>query len=883
MKSTNDFSTNRFIMQRLTEAERFFNLLFGNVTDRKFGYLWAKQGDSKQTIAFDVSTEANRADMARKAIELNDDGFDVYFGVNLVDVPPESYERAKHEKLTLQTAIITDIDVVGGTHVDGDKKKYPPDFDTAKNFLPFTPSILVDSGYGLHGYNVFAEPVAITNDNREAAKARNVDYISAIRTRAGVYAKAVDGIGDLARVLRVPGTFNYKLGRDNAPMCHIVDVNDVRFTPDAIDTKLAELRAETEQPKLDMPARKPHKTQQRDFDDDDDFKLYRARRMLDFIPPSSLTYDDWFAIGAALKNVGCTCSDWENWSRPDDRFKDGECEAKWQGLNRGGYDIGTLYYFAVQGGYDAQEIYREWYKVHPDSKPNDRADLPTDDEQAAPMDDDDTADDMEAYLHGFATDLGNAERLERFCGKVIRWLTDEEKWLIWQDGGIWKLKSEKNSCLNPFVKQLAEKLAKHSRKLRKNKDDKSQERAKSFYGLSVAFQKAKHVNPAIFMLKGFDSILITREDLDKHRHLINCLNGVVDLREGTLYPHRAADLITQQTRAEFRPNYRNPIVDNFLTSIMPNEETRQALLRWLAYCLTGEISEQCAHFWTGGGSNGKSTVIDFLLYLMGDYATKLPVAAVVESREAEANATTTHLNCLVGKRLAVVNEFKPNHRLDVQQFKDLTGDRFLDIRRLHHERETVEMQAKLVLNGNELPRLTNADSYALSRRIRALRFEQTFSVERGNLDPTLPKKLATPDALAGMLSVLVPHAVSWYRAYDTGAATGLIEATAMREAKTDYLCENDFIEEFISERCVFVTTAETPLKDFETRLRAIYPAETNDGRIRKKDLRALIQSKLETHGATIVVGRGREKFIKGVGWLLDDEFNGTPIDPRDIP
>lgn len=869
---------------RIDEAERFFNLLYGVVTERKYGYLWAKRVDERITYPFDVSNPAERKAMAVKAIELNDQGADVYYGINLMDTPPAPHERATKETVTLQTAIGTDIDVEGGTHISSEKKKYPS-FDIARSLLPFTPSTLINSGYGYHGLYLYSEPMPITADNRKLTEQRNRKFIDVIRNHAGIYAKAVDGVGDLPRVLRVPGTFNYKLGRDNAPLCHIVEVNDVRFSPTDIDKKLDALKPVKSPIKPPTPARKPDRFEELG----NDYDLFRAQLMLEAINPIDLSDTDWLAVISSCKNIGVPYPSVDAFNLRDlDRYNELDNQSRWDSLSDPSFDIETLHGIAKQFGYQEGDARRQWYQLHPElsnKKSHDhRADsnpidlTQSDDDSQAPADDD-----MEAYIHGFTTDLGNAERLERFCGNAIRWLTDAEKWLIWQPTGIWKLYSEKNSCLNPFVKQLADKLAKHARKLKKSKDDKSQELAKSFYGLSVAFQKAKYVNPAIFMLKGFDSILITREDLDRHKNLLNCLNGVVDLQTEKLYPHRAPDLITQQTRALYRPGYRNPIVDNFLASIMPDEEVREALLRWLGYCLTGEISEQCAHFWTGQGSNGKSTLIDFLLYLLGTYATKLPVQAVVETREAEANATTTHLNCLVGRRLAVVNEFKPNHRLDVQQFKDLTGDKFLDIRRLHHERETIELLAKLILNGNELPRLNNADSYALNRRIRALRFEQTFSLERGNLDPALPKKLATPDACAAMLSILVPHAAAWYR--DSEAiGTGLLEATAMKAAKTEYLSENDFIEEFFCESCTFANaTAEIPIKDFEERLKAAYPYETMESRIRKKDLRAQIQAKAQSHGATVTVDRTRAKVLKGVGWLLTAEFAGSHVDPRDIP
>jgi hypothetical protein len=127
---------------RISEAEKFFNLIFGNVHERKFGYLWTKQ--DKATYPFAVSSPDERSAMARKAIELNDDGKDVYFSVNLMDEAPARNARVKAEHVTMQTATVTDIDILGGEHTD--PNKYPADFNTAKSFIPFPVSLMVDSG-----------------------------------------------------------------------------------------------------------------------------------------------------------------------------------------------------------------------------------------------------------------------------------------------------------------------------------------------------------------------------------------------------------------------------------------------------------------------------------------------------------------------------------------------------------------------------------------------------------------------------------------------------------------------------------------------------------------------------------------------------------------
>ena len=52
--------------------------------------------------------------------------------------------------------------------------------------------------------------------------------------------------------------------------------------------------------------------------------------ILEHIPPSDLSYDEWTQVGMALKHEGFTAQDWDEWSRSDSRYHAGECEKKWR-------------------------------------------------------------------------------------------------------------------------------------------------------------------------------------------------------------------------------------------------------------------------------------------------------------------------------------------------------------------------------------------------------------------------------------------------------------------------------------------------------------------------------------------------------------------------
>jgi len=339
---------------RIDEAERFFNLLYDKITDSHFSYLMTFSNGYGVTYSFAISDETQRIAMARKAIELNDKGFEIWHAVNIVSIEPKDGKRGDETVVSYQTACVVDIDIQSDAHKSNNLAK---SFDEAKSFLPFTPSIIINSGYGLHAYYIWEEPLTITDQNREEIKHRNNLLIEVVRQKAN--GKKIDGVGDLPRILRTPGTFNYKLGKDNAPLCQIIEINDVRYSTAEIDARLKALYLETKQ--IAEPALKSYI----DYaDDNPDLKEFRIRRMLDYINVVDGEYEKWLSVGMALKNEGLDCSLWENWSRTQPEFKEGECESKWQGFNRTGYGIGTLYQYAVENGYDEKETRNEWFQLH---------------------------------------------------------------------------------------------------------------------------------------------------------------------------------------------------------------------------------------------------------------------------------------------------------------------------------------------------------------------------------------------------------------------------------------------------------------------------------------------------------------------------------------
>lgn len=80
----------------------------------------------------------------------------------------------------------------------------------------------------------------------------------------------------------------------------------------------------------------------------------RLPELLEYIDPAMLDYQTWVNVGMALKEEGCSVSDWENWSQRDRaRYHAGECEKKWHSFKGTGTPVtgGTIVQLAREHGW----------------------------------------------------------------------------------------------------------------------------------------------------------------------------------------------------------------------------------------------------------------------------------------------------------------------------------------------------------------------------------------------------------------------------------------------------------------------------------------------------------------------------------------------------
>ncbi|MGN0597691.1 MAG: PriCT-2 domain-containing protein [Ruminiclostridium sp.] len=78
---------------------------------------------------------------------------------------------------------------------------------------------------------------------------------------------------------------------------------------------------------------------------------------LKFISPAALDYQQWVNIGMALKLEGYSVTVWDNWSRNDSRYHEGECAKKWESFNGASSPVtgATIVKMAKENGFFAGE------------------------------------------------------------------------------------------------------------------------------------------------------------------------------------------------------------------------------------------------------------------------------------------------------------------------------------------------------------------------------------------------------------------------------------------------------------------------------------------------------------------------------------------------
>ena len=371
------------------------------------------------------------------------------------------------------------------------------------------------------------------------------------------------------------------------------------------------------------------------------------------------------------------------------------------------------------------------------------------------------------------TDVWNAAMFHADYGDSIRFCNALGGWHIW-DGTRWVKDDFK---ILTFAKATVKRMFKQAQETEQ----------KDLYRHAERTESEGRLRSMINLVRDHDGINLTSDDFDCNQFYANCDNGTIDLPTGTLLPHTKAHHITKKIPMNYDPDAKCPTWEKFIASTFrDNAKTIHFVQKAVGYSLCGSISEQCLFILHGVGSNGKSTFLETISKVFGDYSTTTLSSTIMEKQNGGIPNDVARLK---GARFVNALETDENKRIAEAVIKTLTGGDKIVARFLNKEFFEFHATFKLFLATNHKPRIAGTDP-GIWRRIQFIPFKNIVAAE--DRDMKLSDKLIAEQE--GILAWAVRGFQMWQ---DEGLGT----CPEVEEATLEYREESDVLQEFIADKC----------------------------------------------------------------------------------
>ena len=281
-------------------------------------------------------------------------------------------------------------------------------------------------------------------------------------------------------------------------------------------------------------------------------------------------------------------------------------------------------------------------------------------------------------------------------------------------------------------------------------------------------------------------VSILPSDFDQDIWSLNTQSGILDLKQGTLSEHSYAQFMSKITNTEYSDKMDCPRWRQFLDDIFDGD---QALIQYIqkavGYSLTGSTQEQCMFICVGNGRNGKSTFLDTISDIMGDYAANIqPETIMVKQISSSANSDIARLK---GARFVTTVEPNEGVRLNEGLVKQVTGGDRVTARQLYGQEFEYTPEFKIWMGTNHKPIIRGQDD-GIWRRLHIIPFN--VQIPKDKVDKTLKDKLR--QEYVGILNWAVEGCLLWQR-------DGLEPPSIVTQAVSEYKTEMDVIAAFLDE------------------------------------------------------------------------------------
>lgn len=407
--------------------------------------------------------------------------------------------------------------------------------------------------------------------------------------------------------------------------------------------------------------------------------------------------------------------------------------------------------------------------------------------------------------HYSLDDTGNAERFYDYFGEYFKYNKTDKCFMFW-NGKTWVYDTK------DYVRKYANKIlgvlkAEIKDTEREIEEASKMEEPKVPIAELQELLKAQYLNfkrvsnkagkdAMISEIQSLHNIPVENHELDTQEELLNTDSGVVNLRTGDVKPHDRSYKLSKNTNCKV--SFDEPKVFlKFLKDIFwrNNEEETQQLIDFVQLALGDSLfarqNKDKLYILYGNGSNGKSTFINMITRIFGDYGTTMNSDLLI-SKNNSSQSTEFSLSSLTGKRFVSTSETAEGKKMDTVAMKQMLSGEQISVQKKYGSQYNMTPFFSPWMSTNNKPVIRDTD-YGTWRRIYLIPFINKF--DDSKKDVNMPKKLAAE--MPQILGWMIKGAVKVYN-----LNYQIDKPKCLEEALVEYKTEFDTIQVFLNDMCV---------------------------------------------------------------------------------
>ena len=281
-------------------------------------------------------------------------------------------------------------------------------------------------------------------------------------------------------------------------------------------------------------------------------------------------------------------------------------------------------------------------------------------------------------------------------------------------------------------------------------------------------------------------------------NIIGCKDSAFNIETNEEIPYSADLFLQHKITAKYVADAYNESVDKFLDRITQNnKQLRMLIEEMIGYCLYRTARYQKCFVLSGGGSNGKSTLLDVIIEFLGTNNTSALSLKNLQDKFKVAQ---------IKDKLANINDDVSNERIvDTELFKKLVVGGEFEAEQKNKNPFKMRNFGTIILSANEIPKSSDKTE-GYFRRFIFIPLKARFGADLPDYDPNILDKLITENAKSYLLNLAI---AGLKRLKANGRFT---ETEETKKEFTEYKEDNDPLFAFFNE--YEITSVEGKTTDY---------------------------------------------------------------------